>query len=213
MIRHRTKIQRMEMKGLKPLYLLLCNHNSFLDFKVMTAAIFPFRANYVVAIDGFIKREWLLRSVGCIYKRKFTNDSTLVRHLRRVANNGDIVVLFPEARYLLCGTNAVLPDLLGKLVKFIKIPVVTLIMSGHHINSPFWNLKQRGTRTQAVMKQIITADETAKLTADEINNRINENFVYDDIAWQKDNRIKVTYKDRAKGLHKVLYQCPSCRAE
>jgi len=49
-LRHKAIIKRVGMEGVKPPYLLLCNHNSFLDFKVMTAAIFPHRANYVVAI-------------------------------------------------------------------------------------------------------------------------------------------------------------------
>lgn len=201
------------MEGLKPPYLLLCNHNAFLDFKVTTAAIFPSRANYVVAIDGFIKREWLLRNMGCVCKRKFTNDATMVRHLHHVIENGDIVVLYPEARYSLCGTNAVLPESLGKLAKFLNVPVVTLIMNGHHINSPFWNLIQRGSRTEATLTQVVTADEIKSLSYAQINDRINECFVYDDFAWQKSNQIKTTYKNRAKGLHKVLYQCPSCMAE
>jgi 1-acyl-sn-glycerol-3-phosphate acyltransferase len=57
----RLKINRVNMKGLKPPYLLLCTHKSFVDFMVTTACTFPHRANYVVAIDGFIGREKLLR--------------------------------------------------------------------------------------------------------------------------------------------------------
>ena len=37
---------------------------------VATRAIWPQRANYVVAIDGFIGREKLLRDVGCICHRR-----------------------------------------------------------------------------------------------------------------------------------------------
>ena len=97
-IRHRTVIKKVGTEELKPPYLLLCNHNAFMDFKVATKAIFPHRANYVVAIDGFIGREELLRSIGCICKRKFTNDVTLIRQLKRVIENGNIAVLYPEAR-------------------------------------------------------------------------------------------------------------------
>ena len=85
--KHRAKISKVRTEGLKAPYVLLCNHNAFLDFKVATKAIFPQRANYVVAIDGFIRREELLRQVGCICKRKFTNDITLVRQLRTVIEN------------------------------------------------------------------------------------------------------------------------------
>jgi hypothetical protein len=220
--RHGAKITKVRTAGLKPPYLLLCNHNAFLDFKVTTAAVFPHRANYVVAIDGFTaptkkgfkSREGLLRTVGCICKRKFTNDAILVRQLNRVVRNGDIAVLYPEARYSLCGTNAILPESLGKLCQLLKVPVVSLIMKGHHVNSPFWNLRDRGVyRTEAVMTQLFTADELADAATEEINNRIRQAFTYDDYLWQRVNGVRTPYKKRAEGLHKVLYQCPSCKAE
>lgn len=211
--KHKTRIAKINMDNLKPPYILLCNHNSFFDFKVATAAIFPRRANYIVAIDGFIKREWLLRAVGCIGKRKFTSDIALVRNCKCVIDNKDILVIYPEARYSLCGTNAVLPESLGKMIKMFKVPVVTLITYGNHINSPVWNLKDRGNPTEAVIKQIINATEINELSVNEINQRINDEFVYDDFLWQRENKVKVDYKDRAKGLHKVLYQCPHCMTE
>ena len=62
--KHGAVIRREGTEGLKPPYVMLCNHNAFLDFKVATMAIWPNRANYVVAIDGFIGREELLRQVG-----------------------------------------------------------------------------------------------------------------------------------------------------
>ncbi len=35
------------MEGIKPPYLLLCNHNAFYDFMVATVATFPHQAFYV----------------------------------------------------------------------------------------------------------------------------------------------------------------------
>ena len=213
-IKHRAKITKTGVKGLKPPYLMLCNHNAFLDFKVATKAIFPKRANYVVAIDGFIGREKLLRDVGCICKRKFTSDITLVRNLTQTVKNGDIAIIYPEARYSLCGTSAVLPGSLGKLCKMLKVPVVTFICHGHHVNSPFWNLHDRGVApTEAEMTLLYTPEQLRESTPDEINKKLVEAFRYDDYRWQKERGIRITYKDRAKGLHKVLYQCPACRAE
>lgn len=220
--KHRAKIEKINMDGIKPPYILLCNHNAFLDFKVTTAAIFPHRANYVVAIDGFTSptkngfasRESLLRTVGCICKRKFTNDAILVRQLGRVVKNGDIAVLYPEARYALCGTNAVLPDSLGKLCKLLKVPVVSLIMHGHHVNSPVWNLADRGVKpVESQLTCLYTAEELKKATAEEVNQRINEAFVYDDFAWQRARGIRISDPKRAEGLHQVLYQCPHCNKE
>jgi 1-acyl-sn-glycerol-3-phosphate acyltransferase len=53
-IKHHVKIRKHGIKGIKPPYVLLCNHNSFFDFKVATRAIFPHMANYIVAIDGLL---------------------------------------------------------------------------------------------------------------------------------------------------------------
>ena len=211
--KHKAKIIKTGMEGLKPPFLLLCNHNAFLDFKIASVAVFPHRANNVVAIDGFIGREWLLRAVGCIGKRKFTNDVILIRHLMKVIKNKNIAVIYPEARYSLCGTNAVLPGSLGKLVKLLGVDVVTFITRGHHIDSPFWHLGSRGVNTEAHMTRLISKEELNNLTADEINHKIEKAFFYDDFAWQKKNGIKITAEDRAEGLHKVLYQCPHCKAE
>jgi hypothetical protein len=105
---HRARITKIDMADVKPPYLLLCNHNAFLDFKVTTATIFPHRANYVVAIDGytaptkrgFTSREWLMRTVGCICKRKFTNDPILVRQSTAWWKHCDIAVLYPGGALL-----------------------------------------------------------------------------------------------------------------
>lgn len=205
---------RNKKPRLKPPYFILCNHNSFMDFMILTRAIFPRRANYVVAIDGFIGMEWLLRAIGCIGNRKFTRSVSLVKNMIAAKNNGDIVVLYPEARYSLCGTTAVLPESLAKMVRKMNVPVVTFICHGHHINEPFWNLGNRKVKPiEAEMTQIITAEEIVFLSNDEIMSRIRKAFVYDDFAWQKEKGIKVKDKKRAEGLHKVLYQCPACKTE
>ncbi len=211
---HNTHIHYEGTRDLKPPFLLLSNHNAFMDFKVLTKAIFPRRANYVVAIDGFIGREWLLRNVGAICKRKFTSDVTLVRQLARVIENGDIAVIYPEARYSLCGTTAVLPESLGKLCKMLKVPVATFICHGHHVNSPFWNLRSRGIKpTEADFKLLFTPEQLAEKTVDEINDNLVAAFRYDDFAWLREKGLQMRFGKRSEGLERVLYQCPHCGTE
>lgn len=210
----KLKINKVGMKGLKPPYILLATHHAFIDFKVTTAAIFPRRANYIVAIDGFINREWLLRNVGAICKRKFTSDIKLVRQIKySLEKLKNIVAIYPEARYSLIGTTAILPESLSKMVKILKHPVVMLNMHGNYLTQPVWNLDMRKVPLKADMTQIITKAEIETLTVAEINDRINQAFVYDEYQWQFDNQIRIDFKDRAKNLHKPLYQCPSCLKE
>lgn len=213
-LQHRNKLQKIRMEGIKPPYLLLCNHNAFMDFTVATKATFPHRVNYVVAIDGYLKREWLLRLIGCICKRKFTKDIQLIRQLRRVVERRDIAAIYPEARYSLCGTTAVLPASIGKLAKLLKVPVVTLMCHGHHVNSPFWNTKNRGLKgTEAELTCLFTKEELEQATHEEVTRAIEAQFRYDDFRWQQERGIPIKAKYRAEGLHKVLYQCPCCGTE
>ena len=213
-ITHKIKINKKGFKGIKPPYLLLANHNAFMDIKVMTLATFPHPKNYVIAIDGYLNREKLIRMIGGICKRKFTTDLQLIKQLEYSVAHKRVPVIFPETRYSLCGTTAILPPSLGRLCKHLNIPVVVLMMHGHHINSPFWNLHDRKVKgLQAEIKCIANKHELAELSVEELNERINDAFQYDEYKWQKDNNIHVTYKGRAEGLHKVLYQCPHCKTE
>ena len=213
--KHKPVITYINTKDIKGPFLLLCNHNAFFDFSVAEYVLKKNEANYVVAIDGFLNREWLLRNVGCICKRKFTNDLVLVKNLKKAIAMGNVVALYPEARYSLCGTTAVLPKSLGKLVKFLNVPVVTLICHGHHVNSPFWDTSHdRGVvGTEATYKLLCTQDEVKNLSVEEINERIVNEFQYDDFKWQKEKGIAINDPKRAQGLHRVLYKCPVCGEE
>lgn len=213
-LQRKLKITKINMEGVKPPYLLLSNHMAFVDFKVTTRAIFPHRANYVVAIDGFLKGEWLLRQVGCICKRKFTNDILLVRQMKHsLQEHKTIVALYPEARYSYCGTTSVLPDSLGKLIKLFKVPVVVLTQHGNYLSQPVWNLEKRKCGLEATMERLYTAEQIEAASVDEINRKVNAAFRYDEYRWQKDNAVAIDFPNRAKGLHHILYQCPHCLTE
>jgi hypothetical protein len=210
----RLMVTKVNMEGLKPPYLFISNHMAFVDFKSATRAFFPHRANYVVAIDGFLRGEWLLRQVGCICKRKFTNDLLLVKNMRYALEvNKTILALYPEARYSYCGTTSVIPESLGKLVKIFKVPVVVYNQRGNHLSQPVWNLEKRKCRIEATMTQVFTPDQIEKTSVSEINRKIVDSLRYDEYAWQKENNIVIDHKNRAKGLHHVLYQCPHCLTE
>lgn len=211
---HKLKVNRVNMKGVKPPYILLCTHHAFIDFSVTTAAIFPHGANYVVAIDGFIKREKLLRDVGCICKRKFTNDIVLVRQIEHSLKvNKTVCAIYPEARYSLDGTTAILPESLGKLCKVMKVPIVTLIMHGNHLSQPVWNLTKRKINLLADLTQIVTAEEINTISVTEINERIQKAFAYDEYQYLQESGQTIKDANRAKGIHRILYQCPHCLTE
>ena len=212
--KHKTKVIRTNMEGIKPPYILLGNHNAYQDVNVMLNVTFPSKITYVIAIDGFIGREWILRTIGGICKRKFTNDMFLLRQIKYCLDKKWIVTIFPEARYSLCGTNAIIPTSVAKMCFYFKVPVVMMKMHGHHINSPFWNLTDRKVKgCEVELFPLIRPEEIGKLDVSTIDNRIQEAFIYDEYKWQKEKGIEINYLGRAEGLHKVLYKCPHCHKE
>ena len=211
---HKPVIRKTNMKGIKPPYILLANHNAFLDIQMLRYITFPHKLNYVVAIDGFLGRKKFLESIGCICKRKFTTDPFLVKHIENVIAHKRILAMFPEARYSLCGTKAIIPTSVARLVKHLNVPLVILKMNGHHINSPFWNLTMRNVKgIEAELKCVATKEEIGMMSVSEIDEIIQNEFIYDEYTWQKKKNIHITAPFRAEGLHKVLYKCPHCGKE
>lgn len=208
------KVTKVNMEGLKPPYILLSNHMYFIDFKICATATWPYPVNNVVNIDGYYQKWFLLRWIGAIPTRKFASDIHLVKSIRKVLQRGDILCMYPEARYSPCGTTAYLPDSLGKLIKMNKVPLVTMIHHGNHLDSPFWAWRRkRKVPLHAVMTQLLTAEQVKEMSVDEINEALRKGFEYDEYRYQKENSIRITEPFRAEGLHKVLYQCPHCLTE
>ncbi len=210
----KIRYEKVNMEGVKPPYMLLSNHMYFIDFEICSKLTWPHRVNNVVSIDGYYRRPWLMELIGSVGTRKFTTDIHLIKSIRKVLKRGDILCMYPEARYSPCGTRSYLPESLGQLVKMCKVPVVTVIHHGNHLHTPFWNYrKPRKVPMYARMEMILSAEDIAKMSADEINAKLKDAFEYDEYRYQKENGILITEPHRAEGLHKVLYQCPHCLAE
>lgn len=208
------KVEKIGCEELKPPYFMLSNHMHFIDFELAAMATYPHPVSNVVNIDGYINKFFLLEWIGAICTRKFTMDLHLIKSIKKVLSRGDILAMYPEARYTPAGTLAYLPDSLGKLVKSCKVPVVAVVHRGNHLYAPFWNFRnKRKVPFHTTFKLILTVEQLEKMSVAEINEVLKKELYYDDYRYQKDNNILIKEEYRAEGLHKVLYQCPHCKAE
>ena len=208
------KVEKIGMDGLKPPYIMLSNHMHFIDFELAAMGTGMHPLSNVVSIDGYVVKFFLLEWIGAICTRKFTTDLHLVKSIRKVLQRGDVLSMYPEARYSPCGTTAFLPESLGKLIRMNKVPVVAVVHHGNHLYAPFWNFRnKRKVPLHTTMKLILTPEQIAGMSVDEINRTLREALDYDDYRYQKENGIRITEAYRAEGLHKVLYQCPHCLTE
>ena len=214
LIGKKYKVEKINMEGLKPPYMVLSNHMYFIDFELAAQITYPHRVNNVVSIDGYYRRPWVMEWIGAIGTRKFTMDLHLIRSIKKSLQRGDILCMYPEARYSPCGTRSYIPETVGMLVKRNRVPVVAIVHHGNHLMTPFWNFrKPRKVPLYTTATQILTAEQIDAMSVEEINAAIRDGLAYDEYRYQKDNGILITEPYRAEGLHKVLYQCPHCLAE
>lgn len=213
--RNKLKIDRHNMEGIKPPFLVLGTHHSFTDFYVTPLCLAPYRANYISELEGFENfGEWIYRQVGCLGTRKFISDNALVKNIKNVINRNGIMVIYPEARYANVGTPSELPLSVAKLVRFLKVPVVVVNMQGNYLLSPIWNLKERkSVKLHADVTKVISKEEAESLDIYEIHKRLTESLDYDEYKYQRDNNMIIADQFRAEGLHMPLYQCICCKKE
>ena len=205
----------MDRLGKKEPCLILMNHSSFIDLKIASSILYPRPFNIVCTSDGFVGKNWLMRNIGCIPTQKFITDLTLVRDMvHAVKNLKSSVLMYPEASYSFDGTATTLPDSLADCVKMLKVPLVVIRTYGAFARDPLYNnLQNRKVKVSADMEYVLSPEEIAAMSKDEINAVIKEHFSFDNFRWQQENGIKITESFRADYLNRVLYKCPHCGEE
>ena len=208
----KIKINKINCENLKWPYIIFASHASFMDFPMNANMTFPHHTNYIASNEEFVGREWLFYGAGCFPKRKFTQDLAVVKNVLRLTKKyNNSVTVYPEARYSLIGINERIDNSLGKVVKAAKVPAVVMITNGNFVHQPQWRKKYKMNIPHEIdFICVATQEEVEVLSAEEIQKRIEEAFVYDDYKWQLDNKVKISSKKRAENIHKVLYKCPHC---
>ncbi|MDY4997336.1 MAG: 1-acyl-sn-glycerol-3-phosphate acyltransferase [Bacilli bacterium] len=195
--------------------LILMNHSSFIDLEIASTIFYPRPINIVTTTDGFIGKNWLLRNLGCVPAKKFIMDVDLVRNLLYISKKlKSSILMYPEASYSFSGETTPLPDSVGKLIKLLKIPVVSVITENAFLRQPLYNmLNKHDVDVSANVKVLIKKEDINKLSVDEINNILKKEFDLDYWKKQKEQNVIIKEGNFAEGLERVLYKCPHCGVE
>lgn len=207
------KIEKVNMDGIKPPFLVIATHQGFSDYYIGPLALFPHRAMYVSDMEGFAGfGNWLYRGLGCIPKRRYVSDVAVVKNIRYGLSKGQSVVVYPESRHSNVGITAYIPKNLGKLAQMMKVPVVILSAKGSYLANPFWDEEHtRKLPIQVKMECICDAAGLENMSAETLQKKIEDGLQYDEYRYQQENGILIKDKRRAEGMHKALYRCRSCR--
>lgn len=200
--------------GKSPFFIIM-NHSSFIDLEIVNRIFYPMRYNIVCTSDGFVGKYSLMRAIGCIPTRKFVTDPLLIGDISyALHHNKTSVLMFPEASYSFDGTATPLPSRLGLLFKRLNVPVIMVRTYGAFTRDPLYNgLKKRKVNVSAKVSVLFEKDELSSMSVQEMDERLENAFSFDNFAWQKENGIVVGEKFRADGLERILYKCPHCGSE
>lgn len=203
-----------EVKKIKGPFICLSTHQSFMDFPLLMQGLFPRNTCWVMSVEEF-RRGFIMRGIGGFAKRKFTHDiGTAKNILRCIKKYKYPVTIYPEARFELAGINERLDGALGKLCKVAGVPVIMCMSNGTFLNSPQWSKHPyRGIKQEGEVYQLVSAEEVKTLSAEEIQARIERAFVKDEYKWQVEKGYHIKCKQRAQGIHRILYKCPVCGNE
>ena len=209
------KIDRSGIKGVKGPFLIIATHQGPADYSAAPLAMFPHRAMYVSDMEGFLYYgKWLYRGLGCIGKRRFVSDITVVKNMKYALGMGQSVFVFPESRHSNVGTTAYIPKNLGKLCKFMDVPVVLFTLYGSYLANPFWDeLHTRKVPIEGKLSLLYSGEDLKKTSAEKIQKTLEDGLKYNEYEYQISKNILIKESFRAEGLHKPLYICKKCGAK
>ena len=180
-------------------FLLLGNHSNNFDGLFLQCLLMR-PIHYVITDTVFKKRVLgsLLNLVGYIPKRKFTSDVMTVRMIIHTAGRGGIIGIFPEGMRNWDGRTAAVSSGTFKLVKMLKIPVVTARIMGGYLSGPRWSNTQRRGRVEVKLKTLIEVEDIRKLGLTEITEKINAELYHDEVSWEAQKKILFAARDWPK---------------
>lgn len=216
-VRMGYRVHKKELDWDKAPFLVLANHACAVDFIAYTSAFYPrHKLNYVVAENMSNQKifRWFIKHFGAITRHQYVADFNSIKLIKQNLDAGISVLLFPEGKVTPDGKTGYIPPSIGKLVKWLKYPVVFGKTEGAYLCGPKWNLgRYSHGNVQLTFKPLLSVEDIERLSASEIHERIVSGLQYNDQQYQQDVGLKLKGRRLAHGLYKLLYKCPVCGAE
>lgn len=196
--------------------LVVSNHVSPFDFAWFTTPFLGRKVSFVVAETMKYSQPvfaGLIEGYRAIVKKQFYADYTCIKNIKRYLEAGISVILCPEGKVSADGRTAPMGYAAAKLVKWLGFPVASCVISGAGLTRPKWARTSRTGGVECAMDMLFTAEDTKKLSADEIMVRMDAALSHNEHEWQqKEGRV---YRGAryAEGLENMLYRCPVCGEE
>lgn len=200
-----------EIYNLKPPFVLLPNHQGFWD--PFIAGVYFQPPIYYITSDAVFRSpvfSFLLKFLGAIPKTKAQSDLDALNNIFELKNQGQSIGIFPEGQRNWDGKTQSLIKSTSKLIRMLKIPVVTVVFKGGFYSHPRWGTSIRKGEVIIDYKLLFRGDEVGNMKISEIHDRLTEALVHDEIAYQQEKKIEFHGGRYAENIEQFLFACSSC---
>ncbi len=202
-----------EVKKIKAPYLLLSNHMGTWDPFVIGYFLddpIHFVSSDAVFRDRFMR--FLLTRMGVIPKKKNVKDTRVIRIMLAIINENKSIGLFPEASRSWTGRTMNIDPATAKLIKLLKVPVVTAKMKGMQLFNPRWGTRLRRSCVKIDYTLSISKEDIKNLSESEIHTKIKADLYHNEVEYQRKKMNKLYSNHRAEYISFVLFACPQCQS-
>lgn len=201
------------VRNIRGPYLVLSNHIGFWD--PFLVGYFLKKKPHFISSDAVMRdpvKGFFIKGFGAIPKKKNIRDTKVIRDMADYIAAGEAIGLFPEATRTWTGSTLYIDPSIAKLVKLLKVPVVSARMKGMFLFNPRWSYKVRKGRVVIDYDVIIPAGEIQHLDTEEIYERIKKALRHNETEYQRTEKIRIQSNRRAEYMNHVLFYCPECHS-
>lgn len=214
-VKFEREFLRNEIKDKEGPFVVISNHAAALDFVNLIGA--TKRPMHFVISSSFyqtIPVPWVMPRLGLIPKQQFQTTLNDIRVMKRVIDEGGILVIYPTGLMSDDGTPTPMPPATCKFLKFLGTDVYVAKNIGTYFSMPKWRKGGiRGGKTYLDVYKLFDGSAMADTDLEEIRVRMEEALDFNAYAEQEKYLVKYQNGDNIEGLENVLYMCPHCGRE
>ena len=203
------------VKSIKGPAIVVATHTSDEDHILSGLTLYPIRPTYIVS-EHFMHNPstaGLLKLMHVIPKKMFTPDVSTIINILRAKKEKAVIVIFAEGRLSCYGHTLPVADGTAELIKKLGVNLYAWKAEGAYLTFPKWRDKgdNRRGKIHSSVKLLLTAEEVAEKSVDEIRDITAEAILNDDELAMAGVEYKC--EDIARGVDRILYKCPKCLKE
>jgi 1-acyl-sn-glycerol-3-phosphate acyltransferase len=196
-------------------FVMLANHTYLFD--VVHVPLRFRKVPFIIASQTLFTKQptkFLVSQVAhVIPKSKGKSDYNTIRKVFQVIDKGYPILIFPEGDTTFYGETGYIEAATMKLIKKLKLDVITCNVKGGYLSRPRWaNGKRKNHHLELFYKLTISKEKLADMSVDEIDTTIKEALYNNDYEYQREKMIPHPGKKLAEGIENAIYVCPHCEA-